>query len=158
MGTGTGGYHKLHFQTSHSTPYIWRDWSEFMSIFWHSDCCWTRDGIKAKIWYYGKYIFWITLVFYKNNMPALFYRRHHIGVFHKICWRLHNKTHSWNTDVLPGHSNTLGVLLFRVPHGKYFSTMSFLKEWIGIFYKIYHGKYFSTTSFLKDCIGIFHTM
>ena len=56
MGTGTGGYHKLHFQTSHSTPYIWRDWSEFMSIFWHSDCCHTRDGIVAKIWYYGKYI------------------------------------------------------------------------------------------------------
>jgi len=54
MGTGTGGYHKLHFQTSHSTPYIWRDWSEFMSIFWHSDCCYTKDGIRANIWYYGK--------------------------------------------------------------------------------------------------------
>ena len=56
MGTGTGGYHKLHFQTSHSTPYIWRDWSEFMSIFWHSDCCYTKDGIRANIWYYGKYV------------------------------------------------------------------------------------------------------
>ena len=120
MGTGTGGYHKLHFQTSHSTPYIWRDWSEFMSIFWHSDCCWTRDGIKAKIWYYGKYIFWITL-FYKI---CLHYSTDVIIQAYSIkyaceCWRLHNKTHSWNTGT-PRAFEHLGSIFLRRHFWKYF--------------------------------------
>ena len=58
MGTGYGGYHKLHFHTSHSVPYSWDMSTEFIAVFWHSNHYGNALGFKATVSIEGsKYLF-----------------------------------------------------------------------------------------------------